>query len=345
MYPLADAPGIVKGTGVTVDGQGGVYVTGTARTVNMTFFNADGTSPTGAFVSNLDTDGSFIAAYNTAGVRQWNTRIDKAAASSIDARNGRLYVTSRAVGSPTLVYNTGSSTSSASIANGGNAAMASAWTQAGQHQWTALIDGGLTATGIDADNQGNVYFTGTYSGTPTRRNAGGTAAGTLTAATGNAVFLASLTPSGTFAWSATLDAPGADTADSLALDPINNALFVSGSFAGGAMTLGQSAAVTTPPTTASAIGTSGAYVARYSTAGRLLVSFVQDGASADEANSVAIARDGRTVFVAGQLGAITTAAQPFFAGSGNPVGFGLTTSNLAAYIGSYIVGGASVSLS
>lgn len=182
------------GSGIAIDADGNVYVTGSSPATWGNPINAFEGSRA-AFLAKIDTDGALV----------WNTFLANADLSGIavDA-NGNIYVTggSGPWGNPLRAY------------EGSGDAFAAKLTSSGALVWNTFLGGGATddGSGIAVDGNGNVYITGTsqptmlYSsatwGNPIRVYAGGSDA-----------FVAKLDSDGVLAWNSFLGGIGCGAVD------------------------------------------------------------------------------------------------------------------------------------
>src|SRR5690606_9636520 len=146
--------GFESGTGITVDGAGNVYVTGTFR--RATF---------GGPV--LETEGAidvFVASYTSDGVHRWSLRgggplDDFGTGVAVDPA-GNVYVSG-------LFQGTADFGGTALVSAGSADAFVASYTSTGSHRWS-LRGGGTSsdaALGVAVDARGNTVVTGRFQGT------------------------------------------------------------------------------------------------------------------------------------------------------------------------------------
>ena len=189
------------GYGISVDGSGNLYVTGSYSSDPLTLYNSDGS----AFATTLPSSGSsdcFIVKYNTSGTVQWGARIagggtDQGWGISVDG-SGNLYVTGYYASNPLRLYNSDGSVFATTLPfSGSNDCFIAKYNTSGTVQWGARIAGGGTdqGYGISVDGSGNLYVTGLYSSNPlTLYNSDGSAFATTLANSGaNDCFIAKYT--------------------------------------------------------------------------------------------------------------------------------------------------------
>ncbi len=215
-WQWADSPGMGYSKGTAADAAGNVYVTG--RFSGSATFGA-------TTLTSADTSDVFVAKLTSSGAYEWAVRAGGNAADSglelaVDS-SGNVYVAGyynsliATFGPTTLTQTAGSSVFVAKL----NAA--------GVWQWA--VDGRGSGYNADfamaLDTLGNLYLTGSYSGTATF---GPT---TLTSNGGADVYAAKLTPAGVWQWAASAGGPADDAGSGLALDGSGN-VHLTGAFAG-----------------------------------------------------------------------------------------------------------------
>jgi len=165
-----------SGAGIAVDSSDNIYITG------YTYGNLDGRINSGS-------SDAFIAKYDSAGNKKWvrmmgTAGADDSAGIAIDSR-GNIYMAW--------------TTSDAKITK---------YDADGNLQWSVLLEPASTyvrATGIAADNEGNIYITGAVTGEVH-------------------LFIAKYNPSGTQLWIAAMgDTEGGDLSYGVAVDSLGNA--------------------------------------------------------------------------------------------------------------------------
>ena len=180
------------GNGISVDGSGNMYVTGSYSSNPLTLYNSDG-SAFGTTLVNSGSDDCFIAKYNTSGTVQWGARIagtlgEQGTAISVDG-SGNMYVTGSYGSNPLRLYNSDGSAFGTTLAfSGFTDCFIVKYNTAGTVQWGARIAGtGFdTAYSISVDGSGNMYVTGYYTSNPlTLYNSDGSAFGTTLVKSGN----------------------------------------------------------------------------------------------------------------------------------------------------------------
>jgi sugar lactone lactonase YvrE len=183
--------GADQGNGISVDGSGNIYVTGSYASNPLTLYNSDGS----AFSTTLASSGSFdcfIAKYNTSGTVQWGARIagtgsDRGFAISVDG-SGNMYVTGFYTSNPLTLYNSDGSAFATTLAfSGNNDCFIAKYNTSGTVQWGARIagTGAEQGYGISVDGSGNMYVTGSYTSNPLRLyNSDGSAFATTLAFSG-----------------------------------------------------------------------------------------------------------------------------------------------------------------
>ena len=163
--------------------------------------------------------------------------------------------------------------------------------QAPRWQWAVSPSSGGgqgNATAVDA--AGNVYVTGTFTGTATF------GATTLTSAGAEDVFVARLTSAGTSAWAVRAGGSGTDVGTGMTVD--SSGVVVVGSFASSTATFGATTLVN-----AGAAGSLDAFVTRLTPAGAWSWAVGAGGPGADAAYGVAALNGGAVIVVGGYFSA------------------------------------------
>ena len=200
---------------VGVDGAGNVYTTGFfAGTVD---FGAGDVTSNGSF-------DVFVSKFNSAGAHQWtNTfggvEFDRGNEMAVDAA-GNVHV----IGTFDGTVDFGGS----NIINNGNVGtFVTKLNSSGAHQWTTHFYGLGYQTGyaVAVDSSGNVYTTGSCSGTT---NFGG---GNIDCTNDAKIFITKLNSSGTHQWSTTLGSTDSQAGFGVAADGSSN-VYVTGYFYG-----------------------------------------------------------------------------------------------------------------
>jgi hypothetical protein len=163
----------------------------------------------------------------------------------------------------------------------------------------ALPATGLTVTAIDADTVGNIYATGSYSGTldfnPSSRKLFA-----LTSAGGTDAFVAKYSTTGGLAFAKGMGSSTADTGGDIAVDPVSGEIQVTGTFTGKAyfnpfVSLFRFYS----------LGGTDAFLSRFSNNGVFLDASQFGGTSNDDAPLVTLVGDG-TVYLTGPLSGTQT---------------------------------------
>ncbi len=264
--------------GLAVDNSGNVVVTGIF-------------SDTAAFGSTTLTTGDadvFVAKLNSTGVWQWATSAgggayDQGHGVAVDS-SGDVYITGRFSGvtasfGPTTLTNTRA---------GGGEVFVAKLTPAGAWQW-AVQAGGTgddIGTGIAVDSTGNVIVTGGFS------NATATFGSmTLTNEGDVDVFVAKLTPAGTWQWATKAGGAGFERSTSIAVDN-SGYIILTGYF--------NSPTATFDPTVLTTAGSLDIFVAKLTPGGAWQWATSAGGSNTDDGYGVAVDGSGR-VYVAGSF--------------------------------------------
>jgi hypothetical protein len=295
--------GTDSGNGISIDGSGNVYVTGSYNSNPLTLYNSDGS----AFATTLANSGGidcFIAKYNTAGTVQWGARIagtgtDVGADISIDG-SGNMYVTGYYNSNPLTLYNSDGSAFATTLPNSGfTDCFIAKYDTAGTVQWGARTAGaGVIGNDIYVDGSGNVYVTGYYNNSPlTLYNSDGSAfATTLANSGGNDCFIAKYNTAGTVQWGARTAGTLADQGNGISVDGSGN-VYVTGYYNNSPLTLYNSDGSAFATTLANS-GGNDCFIAKYNTAGTVQWGARTAGTLADAGNGISIDGSGN-VYVTG----------------------------------------------
>jgi hypothetical protein len=220
--------GLDIGDGIAVDGSGNVYTSGIfAGTVD--FDPSDG-------VANLTSAGSndmFISKFDASGNYLWAKRFGGSGSDgntpiAIDG-NGNIYASGEFSG--TVDFYPGDGVFNLT-AVGSKDNFISKLDDSGNLIWAKRI-GSLNASTTGArtsiDKNGNIYFTGDFSGTVDLDPGDGTA--NLTSALSNDIFISKLDSGGNFRWAKRIGGSGADRGQAIAVD-INGNVYSAGYFSG-----------------------------------------------------------------------------------------------------------------
>ena len=268
-----------QGAGVSVDGQGNVYLVG----------NTAANLP-GAPETNLGLRDAFIAKYDSSGNRLWvhqlGTASDDVATAVASDSGGNVYIAG----------STGASLPGAPEGNvGGVDAFAARFDAAGNRVWVHQLGSNASdnATGIAVGPNATVFLTG---------DVGGAVVGALDANAGASdVFLARYDAAGSRTWVHLLGSTNSDFGGGVAADTTGN-IFVAGA------SLGTVAG--SPEANA---GNRDAVVAKYSASGAKLWVRQLGSSSNDVASSVAVDASGSVLFAGWSFG---TAPGSFEANTG-----------------------------
>jgi hypothetical protein len=217
------------GNSIAVDGSGNVYTTGyfagtsdfdpSAGTSNLTSVgSAD------VFISKLDSSGDFVWARRLGG-----TIYDEGKSITVDG-SGNVYTTGLFSG--TADFDPGASTFNL-ISTGDADIFISKLDPSGNFVWARRLGGTTFDEGksITVDGSGNLYTTGSFSGTADFDP--GTGTSNLTSVGSGDVFVSKLDSSGNFVWAVRWGGTSADQGRSIVLDGPGN-VYTTGSFFGSA---------------------------------------------------------------------------------------------------------------
>jgi Beta-propeller repeat/Viral BACON domain len=276
-----------SGQGIAVDAQGSAYVTGSTSSANFPL----STTVQSLYAGNGD---AFVVKVNPAGDGlTYSTYLggsgqDKGTGIAIDA-NGNAYVTGSTTGSfplfAAMQTTFGGGTSDgfvAAISAGGNKLLYSTYVGG---------TGNDFSNAIAADSAGNVFITGSTTGSFPTLNASQSAFG------GGAsdAFVAALTSTGSLFYSTYLGGAGVDSGQGIAIDS-NDSAYVTGSTSGAFPLLGAIQS-------SFGGGTSDAFISQLSQTGVVLFSTYLGGAGADSGNAIAV-DSGGAIYLTGSTTSI-----------------------------------------
>jgi hypothetical protein len=183
-----------EGNGISVDGSGNSYVTGSYSSNPLTIYNANGS--TFGTLSNSGSSDGYIVKYNTSGTAQWATRIagtggDYGNAISVDSA-GNCYATGSFFSNPLTIYNADGSTFGTLTNSGSNDLYMVKYNTSGTAQWATRAAGtsGDRGNATSSDGSGNSYVAGNFASNPlTIYSADGSTFGTLTNSGSNDAFI------------------------------------------------------------------------------------------------------------------------------------------------------------
>ncbi len=215
------------GTSMAIDASGNVYTSGyfsgtsdfDPGTGTYTLTSAGGYD---IFISKLDASGNFLWAVSMGG-----TGNDVCYSIALDA-NGNSYTSGFYCGTVDFDPHAGIFNL---ISAGNQDVFVCRINASGNFVWAKSMGGAYNdySRAITLDVSGNVYSTGSYSGTADFDPGAGTF--NLLSAGGQDMFISKLDPSGNFVWAKSMGGPNSDYPRSIVIDRYNN-LFISGSFAG-----------------------------------------------------------------------------------------------------------------
>jgi len=240
----AGGPGTDQGTGVTLDANGNICVTGYfAGSASFGSTNLSSSGYSDLFIARLDSSGNWLSAKKAGG-----TSDDVSYGISADS-SSNCYVTGYFYG--TAVFGSISLTS-----YGAYDSFVAKMDSSGNWIWAKKAGGSgdESSYGIDTDGAGNCYITGYFAGSAAFGST------TLYSTGGNDDYIAKLDTNGNWLWAKRAGGSSSDYAYSLATDPAGN-VFVTGYFYTNA-TFGA--------TTLSSVGSTDVFVAKLDTDGNWL---------------------------------------------------------------------------
>ena len=225
---IIDSGGSDIGYGVTCDSSGNVYVAGvyngTPSIINQygNFINVLPTSTNNA---------GFVCKFDKNGVYQYSRTIDSTGSDigygvACDS-SGNVYFVGNYTGTPTIKDQAGTSLGTLPLSQGGSAFICK-FDSSGTYQYTRIVDAGGNdiAWSVVCDSSNNMYFAGTYRGTPNIKDQSNNILGTLPAGTTTqATFTCKFNSSGTYQYSLIVDATTTEDLRSISCDSSGNIYF------------------------------------------------------------------------------------------------------------------------
>ena len=209
-------------TRIKIDHSGNIYISGWFSSTNVDFDPGSGT----AILSSAGSTDIFFAKYDKDGNYVWAKRIGTSLGDGchdIDVDYlGNVYITGYFYGTSTD-FDPGPGTALlSSVGNSGDVFFAK-YDSSGNYLWAKSVGGSSyeVGNGITADNWGNVYLTGPFSGTDVDFDPGPDTA-YLTSAGGYDVFFAKYDPSGNYLWAKRVGGTGDDIGGDIVVDSLSN---------------------------------------------------------------------------------------------------------------------------
>ena len=292
------------GRGVATDSGGNVFFVGGCGNQQVAMFNSDGT--TFASFAQSGNGDAIVTKYSGSGFGQWYARVASTVAevaySAATDISGNVYVTGIGPFAAGMdIFNANGTQFGSLTGIGENDVFLVKYNTNGAVQWAIKV--ASTAAdigyGTTVDSAGNIYIAGQTgsAATTTAYNADGSAFGTTLASLGlTDGFLIKYNTSGVVQWVTRMGGTGADIAYGVTTDSTSN-VYVTGSFTGtGTFYNSDSSAFAT---TLANAGSTGAFLAKYNSAG-----FVQwvariGGTGADVGYTIQVNSAG-DVYVGGQ---------------------------------------------
>lgn len=219
---------------------GDVYVTGQYGSSVLTFFAANGTSPTLTLPAATDI-GVFIARYDSNGTPIWVRHIDGTGTDHglrVAGLGNSLYVVGRYTSSSLTVYDSNGNASSTLTNAGDFSAFVALYTaDVGACQWITRIDssGQDVSWGVDASASG-VYVVGQCFNGAVMYNQDGSGFHTFTGSDIIA-FIVKYDVSGQGAWVSTIDGANADVGFSVSVSDDDEFVYITGNYRSSSITV------------------------------------------------------------------------------------------------------------
>ncbi len=268
------------GQSVEVDATGNAYVAGLYSGV----IDFD----PGPSVSNLTVTGSsdlFVAKLDAAGSLVW---VKSVGGSSLESANdidvdalGNVYTTGHFNG--TVDFDPGASSYTLS-SQGANDVYISKWNSSGNFLWTVAFGSSTndSGAGMDVDNLGNVYATGSFNGTV---DFDPSVATYTLASNGNSdSFISKFSATGSFLWAHQIGGASNDLGTSLVLDAFKN-VYTSGKFQG---TVDFDPSVNSYTLASATAGSSDAFISKLDSLGNSAWAVGIGGSGNDVSNAITI---------------------------------------------------------
>ena len=209
-------------SGVALDPSGNIFITGYfSRTLIFgdAYFTTTSSGGNDVFVGKYSNSGDFLWAKNIGG-----TSDDRGISLATDA-SGNVYTTGTFRG--TVDFDPGSGVANL-VTGSGSCVFVSKLDASGNYGWAKILDTNQgNGTGIALDASGNVYTTGSFSGSidfdPSSANVYSYSSGSID------VFISKLDASGNYVWGRTMGGSRADIANSICLDASGN-IYTTGYF-------------------------------------------------------------------------------------------------------------------
>jgi len=182
----------------------------------------------------------------TGGRGIWATKIDgsgnERGQSVATDTSGNVYTVGFYSSSPVTIFNSDGTSSGLTLTNAGsNGVFIVKYNSSGIAQWATRIDGtgDDRANGIATDSAGNVYVTGSYTGTPVVYSVGDVSFATLSNSGNSDAFVVKYNSSGVAQWVTRIDGTGAEIGLALAVDLSGN-VHVTGTYSSTTLTIRHS---------------------------------------------------------------------------------------------------------
>ena len=276
-----------RGSGITVDSNNNIIVTGSYSSNPVTIYNADGS--TTLSLPNSGSSDTFIVKYNgSTGAATWATRIagtgnDLGQGVIVDRIDNSIIVTGSYTGTGTTIYDatplpsgTVSTLAALPAVIGGSDVFIVKYSSLGVGQWATRIGGtgNDSGNGITVDSNRDIIVTGYYTGTVTIYDAIPLPSGTVSTLAalpnsgGSDVFIVKYSSLGVGQWATRIGGTGNDIGNGITVDSNNN-IIVTGQYGSNPVTIynapGGVLDVTLPPLVNS--GINDAFIVKYNSNG------------------------------------------------------------------------------
>lgn len=279
LLDCADGTANDVGYSVACDTSGSMYISGSYNGTPILYaVTSSNVSSTITTLQSSSGDCAFLCKFNSTGTFQYARTIDSLGsdigyAVSCD-QGSNVYIAGQYTGTPIIYDQNGNSVATLRTSTG-TSSFISKFSSNGTYQYSRVLDSGGTdiAYSVACDPSSNVYFAGSYNGTPTLYSIDSsnvsTTITTLQASSGDAAFVCKFNADGSYQFSNVIDSGGGDAAWSVSCDSSSN-FYLCGYYTG------TPSGITLPPSSGTA-----AFVSKFDTTGTNLLSRVLDSGGTD----------------------------------------------------------------